>query len=148
MPIDKPRTVIIVAMLTSNATSRKRAQDEDNEALPPATKNAKMSLGATSTTFLTLPRELRQLILRQTYKHDITLHDSFQAFMDRVTEEKGFYYEHKVNGCVLGFNDWVHSIKDIHQHIAEDMEYIEEKWNKDYLAVNANLILEWDACFA
>lgn len=147
MLIDKVRTETIVTMLTSNATSHKRAQDEDNKAQPPANKKAKKNPDANPTTFLSLPHKLRQSILHNTYKDDITMHDSFLAFMDRVTEEKGFYYEHEVNGCVLGFSDWVQSIKDIHQHIAEDMEYVEEKWKKEYLAVNVDLIQEWEACF-
>lgn len=110
-------------MVIPNTTPRKRAKVEDNETRPPASKKAKKS--GTPTKFLSLLRELRQSILYKTYKDDITVHDSFQAFMDRVTEEKGFYCEHEVQGCISGFNNWVQSIKDIiHQSISEDMEYV------------------------
>jgi hypothetical protein len=64
----------------------------------------------TPTGFLDLPRELRQCILDYSYESkEVEFSEWYEAYM---------------------YVDWANVLREVHHVVAEDVEYIEKRWNK------------------
>lgn len=81
------------------------------------------------TSFLSLPRELRQQILAETY--------DMEEFVDRFLRILGTSYasnypypfapKHISRECdkvLEGIDEWTRTLKDVHEDMVEDVEYI------------------------
>ena len=139
-------------MTKAKMKSRKRgAEHLSNEAPTPSKKskpasilNAEVKEAKTPTNFLSLPRELRQSILHQTYEHEIPVHATYRQFAEaKSTSWRYFYF----GGCILprDMKTWVKNFKAIDARIAEDMEYIEAVWKQKFKALNLKHVEEVDA---
>lgn len=105
---------------------------------PPPKKQKTADEKKAPTSFLDLPRELRQSVLDMTYSDSVFEHRTYADFVSADADSSELSYSHP--HYVLAHANWVESIKDIRSDIAEDMEYVEEQWKKKYLHLNAAYI--------
>jgi hypothetical protein len=76
-----------------------------------------------TTSFLSLPSELCQSILFQTY-------DDFRWFL---SPSKCWQYD--LRSCIREFLEWARNIKKAHVQLIDDMDYVEKEWLEIYAGV-------------
>ncbi|KAE9980726.1 hypothetical protein EG328_012071 [Venturia inaequalis] len=81
---------------------------------------------ATRTGFLSLPRELRQSILRQTVQLN-ELEKATQQITDRFLTWDDLFTDHEAHILT-----WSVTLKLVHREIHADVEYVKEKWEEDF----------------
>lgn len=114
-------------------------EKEHSRSLDPSSEKQKTANEKKApTSFLHLPRELRQSVLDMTYSDSVFEHRTYADFVSADADSSDFSYSH--SHCILAHANWVESIKDIRSDIAEDMEYVEEQWKRRYLHLNATYI--------
>jgi hypothetical protein len=106
----------------------------------PQSKTSIASIASnTKTSFLTLPSELRQAIIRDTYDEN-ELIEATQQIKDRFLTWDDLFDEHE-----LHLEAWVDTLKEVHVGIADDVEYIGKKWQKNFVALVDERIDEYEA---
>ncbi|QDS77767.1 hypothetical protein FKW77_005100 [Venturia effusa] len=134
-----------------------------------------MSQSSKKTTFLTLPRELRQMILFRTYETSNfiggTFKSSFPAGGTRFVENKVsvvhcqtvenlaiamaqclsrtmvFNVYEELMKILGAFETWSTTLKKVHQDIVEDIEYVEGEAAKGELMAAIKNIRDWNTAF-
>jgi hypothetical protein len=104
-----------------------------------STPQSKTSIASnTETSFLTLPSELRQVIIRHTYDEN-ELVGATQQIKDRFLTWDDLFDEHE-----LHLEAWVDTLKEVHVGIADDVEYIAKKWQRNFVALVDERINEYE----
>lgn len=88
------------------------------------------------TSFLDLPRELRQTIIYMTYD----LEGLYDPNDPHSSLSGSRHWRLVMSG--YAFSMWLPSIKKVHVQVTEDVEYVEKKWKERYKA----LYREYDPC--
>lgn len=91
---------------------------------------------AIKTTFLTLPREIRQKILLQSNPFRLPGLNVLKNKLDtHEFERDSFSLDFYSHGCVL----WAASVRKINQ-ITDDVDYVEQLWLKEVMSLSQ----KWD----
>lgn len=86
--------------------------DMDDEPTMDLDENPPTKKPKAPTSFLDLPRELRQTIIE--YSHD---------YQSQEVDIKNWYQAYK-------YVDWANALRKVHPVLEEDVDYLEKGWNK------------------
>ncbi|TID23136.1 hypothetical protein E6O75_ATG02310 [Venturia nashicola] len=93
---------------------------------------------ATKTGFLSLPREIRQSVLRQTVKLN-ELEEATQQITDRFLTWDDLFTNHEAH-----IQTWSVTLKLVHREIQADVEYVKEKWDRDFCVLQQEKLVAYE----
>lgn len=120
-------------MVTRNVTQSELESKSNTNIL-----NLIAESSTTKTNFLSLPRELRQSILRQTVKLN-ELEDATQQVTDRFLTWDELFNNHEEH-----IQNWGVTLKLVHREIHADVEYLKQGWEEDFRVFHEERLVAYE----
>lgn len=96
------------------------------------------------TTFLSLPRELRQFILFIVYEDSIMKYKTYSDFLNYDRNYNEFSYDHYSGGVCLAIEKWLKDIKQMDKRLEGDVAYVKGQYEKAYMAMNGHHVQRFE----
>lgn len=127
-----------MATITRNVTESELESNTKPNILTLVAEGKAKTVCDTKTSFLSLPRELRHSILRQTVKLN-ELEEATQQPTDRFLTWDELFDDHEQHIHV-----WGTTLTLVHRQIYDDVQYVIEKWEDDFQALHSERLVAYE----